>query len=39
MAVLRGPCAARDLLAEHGGVLVHEDGLVETIGAALEAAA
>jgi FAD:protein FMN transferase len=32
MALLLGPTGARDVLAEHGGVIVHDDGRVETIG-------
>lgn len=33
-AFLRGPTEARRLLRRHGGVLVHDDGSVERIGAA-----
>jgi thiamine biosynthesis lipoprotein len=32
MALLLGPMAARRVLAEHGGLIVHEDGDVEEIG-------
>jgi FAD:protein FMN transferase len=32
MAVLSGPDGARDVLSEHGGVIVHDDGEVEIIG-------
>ncbi len=32
MALLLGPEGAREVLAEHGGVIVHDDGTVETIG-------
>jgi thiamine biosynthesis lipoprotein len=32
MALLLGPEGARRVLAEHGGVIVHDDGSVETIG-------
>jgi thiamine biosynthesis lipoprotein len=32
MALLRGPEGARDVLAEQGGVIVHENGRVEKIG-------
>jgi FAD:protein FMN transferase len=32
MALLLGPDAARGVLAEHGGVLVHDDGTVESVG-------
>ena len=39
VALLRGAAAGRKALAERGGVLVHEDGTVETIGAARMAAA
>ena len=31
-ALLRGPAAARRLLARRGGVLVHDDGAVERVG-------
>ncbi len=31
-ALLAGPAGGRELLAEHGGVLVHDDGDVETVG-------
>jgi len=31
-ALLRGPLGARGVLAEHGGVVVHDDGDVEEIG-------
>jgi thiamine biosynthesis lipoprotein len=33
MALLLGPLGARRVLAEHGGVIVRDDGEVETIGA------
>ena len=33
MALLLGPVGARGVLAEHGGMIVHDDGDVETIGA------
>jgi thiamine biosynthesis lipoprotein len=33
VALLRGPAGAREVLAEHGGLVVHADGDVETIGA------
>lgn len=33
MALLLGPDGARGVLAEHGGVIVHDDGSVEKIGA------
>ena len=33
MALLLGPARARRVLAEHGGVMVHDDGDVERIGA------
>lgn len=33
MALLLGPIGARRVLAEHGGVIVRDDGEVETIGA------
>jgi len=32
MALLLGPAGARSVLAEQGGVIVHDDGEVETIG-------
>ena len=32
MALLLGPDGARGVLAEHGGVLVHDDGAVEAVG-------
>jgi thiamine biosynthesis lipoprotein len=32
MALLLGPDGARRVLAEHGGVIVHDSGAVETIG-------
>jgi thiamine biosynthesis lipoprotein len=32
MALLSGPDGARDVLAEHGGVIVHDDGDVEILG-------
>ena len=32
MALLGGPDAARRVLAEHGGVIVHDSGDVETVG-------
>jgi thiamine biosynthesis lipoprotein len=32
MALLLGPRAARRVLAEHGGVLVHDDSTVEAVG-------
>jgi len=32
MALLVGPAAAREVLSEHGGVIVHDDGSVETVG-------
>ncbi len=32
MALLLGPAGAREVLAEHGGVIVHDDGAVEVIG-------
>jgi thiamine biosynthesis lipoprotein len=32
MALLLGPTGARAVLAEHGGVIVHDDGDVEPIG-------
>ncbi len=32
MALLTGPAGARGVLAEHGGVIVHDDGAVEIIG-------
>jgi thiamine biosynthesis lipoprotein len=32
MALLLGPAGARRVLAEHGGVIVHDDGEVEPIG-------
>jgi FAD:protein FMN transferase len=34
LALLQGPAAAREALAGGGGVLVHEDGAVETVEAA-----
>jgi len=33
VALLRGPAAAREVLARHGGVIVHDGGGVERIGA------
>jgi len=32
MALLSGPAGARSVLAEHGGVIVHDDGEVEILG-------
>ena len=32
LALLGGPGAARRLLAEHGGMIVHDSGAVEAIG-------
>jgi hypothetical protein len=32
MALLAGPDGAREVLAEHGGVIVHDDGAVEILG-------
>ena len=32
MALLTGPDGAREVLAEHGGVIFHDDGAVEIIG-------
>ena len=32
MALLMGPLGAREVLSEHGGVVVHDDGEVEAIG-------
>jgi hypothetical protein len=32
MALLLGPEGARGVLAEHGGVMVHDSGEVEAIG-------
>ena len=32
MALLLGPDGARGVLAEHGGVIVHDNGEVEAIG-------
>jgi thiamine biosynthesis lipoprotein len=32
MALLLGPEGAREVLAEHGGVIVHDDGAVEPVG-------
>ena len=32
MALLTGPDGAREVLAEHGGVIVHDDGAVEILG-------
>ena len=32
MALLGGPVSARDVLAEHGGIIVHDHGEVEAIG-------
>jgi thiamine biosynthesis lipoprotein len=32
-ALLSGPAAGRELLVAHGGVLVHDDGEVELVGA------
>jgi thiamine biosynthesis lipoprotein len=34
MALLLGPAGAREVLSEHGGVIVHDDGEVEWIAAA-----
>jgi len=31
-ALLLGPAGAREVLAEHGGLIVHDDGHVEAIG-------
>jgi FAD:protein FMN transferase len=39
MALLRGADEARAVLAAHGGVLVHADGRVESVGGRIEAAA
>jgi thiamine biosynthesis lipoprotein len=39
VAVLVGPDAARERLSDHGAVLVHEDGTVETVEPAVEVAA
>ena len=33
MALLLGPERARQVLAEHGGVIIHDNGDVEAIGA------
>jgi thiamine biosynthesis lipoprotein len=33
MAFLSGPAGARETLAEHGGLIVFDDGSVEAIGA------
>ena len=35
-ALLRGPAGARRMLARAGGVLVHDDGTVERVGAAAD---
>jgi thiamine biosynthesis lipoprotein len=32
MALLLGPAGARQVLAEHGGMIVHDDGEFETVG-------
>ena len=32
MALLLGPEGAREVLAEHGGVIVHDTGSVEVMG-------
>jgi thiamine biosynthesis lipoprotein len=32
MALLLGPAGARDVLAEHGGMIVHDDGRAELVG-------
>ena len=32
MALLLGPTGARDVLDEHGGLIVHDDGTFETLG-------
>ena len=32
MALLLGPAGARDVLSEHGGVIVHDDGSFEAVG-------
>jgi FAD:protein FMN transferase len=32
MALLLGPEGARDVLAQHGGLIVHDDGAVEAVG-------
>jgi thiamine biosynthesis lipoprotein len=32
MSLLLGPDGARDVLAEHGGVIIHDDGEVEAVG-------
>lgn len=32
MALLMGPEGAREVLAEHGGVVIHDDGTAETVG-------
>ena len=32
MALLTGAEGAREVLAEHGGVIVHDDGAVEILG-------
>ena len=32
MALLLGPAGAREVLAERGGIVIHDDGDVETIG-------
>jgi thiamine biosynthesis lipoprotein len=32
MALLLGPAGAREVLAQHGGLVVHDDGRVETVG-------
>jgi FAD:protein FMN transferase len=37
-ALLRGAYDARSVLERHGGLLVHEDGRVEAIGALFEVA-
>jgi thiamine biosynthesis lipoprotein len=33
MALLLGPAGARDVLAQHGGLIIHDSGRVETVGA------
>ena len=32
MALLLGPAGAREVLAQRGGIVVHDDGNVEQIG-------
>jgi thiamine biosynthesis lipoprotein len=32
MALLLGPAGAREVLAEHGGLVIHDSGRVETVG-------